>query len=149
MNTFNINSFLKFFLTVISFGILLILTWSYFPNKQKILNEKEEQHDLLKIEFQEVLSQFIKNKHPEVSQVIFDNVWTQTTNVPSEVEIYFTYSLVYKGDLEGETKLKGSALLIFVENNLWQIKQFQTEQSHIQFSDPLIIEKALPDSNQE
>ena len=130
-------------LTVIGFIILLAVTWFYLSKPSFKTQQAEKNHSLLQLEFQNLLSAFIEKKHPEVIEISFHKVWTKTTSDPSEVDIFFSYSLKTEGTTGGSTSLKGSALLKKIQNEVWQVHNFKVENTELKFSTPLLI-KANP-----
>ena len=120
--------------------VLLIFSWLYLSDPNKMNRKTEQQHALLKSRFKEVLSELIEKKHPEVNNISFHKLWTKQTKDLSKVEIYFNYSL---NSEDGENHLEGSALLSLSENEVWQIKDFQVQKIRLDFSEPILI-KANP-----
>ena len=135
---------------VLALGLLfalLVCSWFYLSDPNKINRQEELQHSLLKSRFKEALSELIEKKHPEVNKISFNKLWTKKTEEAGLVEIYFNYSLNLE---DGDTDLEGSALLSLSEEDIWQIQNFQVEKSSFDFSEPLTI-KASPliDQNKE
>ena len=126
-------------ITVIGFIFLLTVTWFYLSKPSFQTQQTEKTHSLLQIEFQNILSNFIEKNHPEVTEINFHKVWTKTTTNPSEVDIFFSYSLMTEGETGGSTSLKGSALLKEVENEIWQVQNFKVENTELKFSNPMLI----------
>ena len=145
----NKTQFLQLSLTVIILAAVFFLSWLYLSDHKKTRKEEEKKHSLLKVKFQEALFDLVQKKHPEISKITFNRVWTKKTNNPLEVEIRFIYSLNLEGETGGDTELEGSAVLSLVENNLWQIQNFQIEQNRLQFSDPLLIKAKTPTNNKQ
>ena len=140
----NINLFKKNLNLKIDFSFfilvgLLALSWFYLSNF-KINPEEEMRHSLLKSKFEEVLSELIEKKHPEVSHISFNKIWTKKTKDLSQVEIYFNYTLKSES---AESELEGSALLSLSQENVWQIQNFQIEKSRLDFSEPIVIKATL------
>jgi len=117
------------------------LSWFYLSDF-KINSEEELRYHLLKSKFEEVLSDLVEKKHPEVNDISFNKVWTKKTEEPSEVEIYFSYTLKLE---EGDSELEGSALLKLSDEDVWQIQDFQIEKSRFDFTEPVVI-KAEPET---
>ena len=114
---------------------LLFLSWFYLSDF-KINSEEEMRHSLLKSKFEEVLSELIEKKHPEVNHISFNKVWTKKTKNLSQVEVYFNYTLKLE---DTESELEGSALLSLSQENVWQIQNFQIEKNRLDFLEPIVI----------
>lgn len=123
---------------------LLALSWFYLSDTFKINSEEEVTHRLLQTNFQEALLRRIKEKHPEVNNISFHKVWTKKTNDPSQVEIYFSYSLSLA---DGDSELEGSALLSLSREKLWRITNFQVEKTHLEFLEPLVVKSPSENSS--
>lgn len=93
----------------------------------------------MQIEFQNLISNFIEKKYPEITSIKFHKVWTKKTDQADEIKIFFSYSLTTEGESRGETLLEGSALLKEIQNQVWQVQNFQIKNTEIEFSDPLLI----------
>ena len=130
-------------LTVAGFVLVLVFTWFYLSKPSFQIQEEEKVHSFLQTEFQNLLSRFIEKKHPEVTAISFHKVWTKKTAQPTEIKIFFSYSLTTEGSAGGKASLTGSALLKEIQNKTWQIQNFKAENKVIEFSDPLLI-KASP-----
>ena len=142
--TKNINFFKKIPNLKIGFSFfifvgLLTLSWFYLSDL-KINSEEEMRHSLLKSKFEEALSELIEKKHPEVSHISFNKIWTKKTKDLSQVEIYFNYTLKSE---DAESELEGSALLSLSQENVWQIQNFQIEKNRLDFSEPIVIKATL------
>ncbi|MCZ0933397.1 MAG: hypothetical protein OXJ52_09650 [Oligoflexia bacterium] len=127
------------FFTVLAFILLLVFTWFYLSKPSFQIQEEEKIHSFLQTEFQNLLSGFIEKQHPEVKEISFHKVWTKKTAKPSEIKIFFSYSLTTEGETGGEALLAGSALLKKIQNQVWQIQNFRVKNKEIEFSDPLLI----------
>ena len=149
MNFSSKTHFLQLSLAVIILSAVFFLSWFYLSDNKKTRKEEEQKHSYLKVRFQEALSDLVRKKHPEINKITFNRVWTKKTNNPLEVEIHFIYSLSLEGEAGGGAELEGSAVLSLVENNLWQIQNFQIEQNRLQFSDPLLIKAQTPAHSQQ
>jgi len=125
---------------------LLVLSWFYLSDSFKINSEEEVKHRLLQTKFQEALSRRIEENHPEVNHISFHRVWTKKTNDPSQVEIYFSYSLSLA---DGDSELEGSALLSRSQEKLWRITNFQVEKTHLEFLEPLVIKSPSENSSHQ
>ena len=124
-----VKSFFAFVLLI----VLFIVTSMYFSGPDKF---KEKQHALLKKSFEEELRALIQKKHPEVIQVLFENIRTKQTKNPNKVEIHFKYLITLK---EGENRLEASALLHLMDNQVWQIQDFQILKNRMSFSESISI----------
>ena len=125
--------------TVVIFLFLLAFTWFYLSKPSFQIQEEEKIHSFLQMEFQNLLSNFIEERYPEVSSIVFHKVWTKKTNKSNKIKIFFSYSLTTQGENGGENLLAGSALLKKIENQVWQIRNFKVKNTEIEFSEPLII----------
>ena len=125
--------------TVLTLIFLLVFTWFYLSKPSFQIQEEEKVHSFLQTEFQTLLSRFIENKYPEVTEIQFHKVWTKKTAQPSEIKIFFSYSLTTEGETGGEALLAGSALLKKIQNQVWQVRNFKVKNTEIEFSDPLFI----------
>ena len=125
--------------TALIFMLLLALTWFYLSKSSFQIQEEEKIHSFLQTEFQNLLSNFIEKRHPEVTAISFHKVWTKKTARPSEIKIFFSYSLTTKGEHKGENLLAGSALLKETQNQVWQIQHFKVKNKEFTFSAPLLI----------
>lgn len=128
------------FLTLIGFLAILGFTWFYFFKSQNRLQKNEEIHVWIQNEFQNLLSDLIEQKHPEISKIIFHKVWTKDTKNPTEIKIFFNYSLSTKGESGGTAHLAGSALLKQSNKEQWKIYDFMIDKNLIDFSEPLVIQ---------
>ena len=135
---------LKPIFSLFIFIILLSLSWFYLSDL-KINSEEELTHSLLQSKFQEVLSEFVKKNHSEINNISFNRVWTKKTKDPSQVEIYFNYSLNLE---DGENELEGSALLYLSQEKIWQITNFQVEKTSLEFSKAIVIKAELENSEE-
>ena len=131
-------------LSLAGFILILSITWIYFSKHQNELGKNEEKHVWLQNEFQNLLSDLIEKKQPEISEIIFHRIWTKNTKNPKEVKIFFNYSLITRGEAGGRSDLEGSALLKETEKQFWTIYDFTINKSVIDFSEPLVI-SAEPD----
>ena len=131
--------FLPQVFTVLIFIFLLVFTWFYLSKPSFQIQEEEKIHSFLQLEFQNQLSEFIEKQHPEVSAIVFNKVWTKKTSKPSEIKIFFSYSLSTEGESGGENLLSGSALLKKTQDQVWQIQKFKAKNTEIEFSEPLLI----------
>ena len=128
--------------TVLAFILLLVFTWFYLSKPSLQIQEEEKVHSFLQMEFQNLLSEFIERQHPEVKEINFHKVWTTKTAKPSEIKIFFSYSLTTGGESGGEALLSGSALLKKIQDQIWQIQNFKVKNKEIEFSDPLLIKSS-------
>ena len=131
-------------LSLAGFILLLYISWIYFGQTPRT-GEEEKLHSLLQDRFQTLISDRIADRHPEVTEIIFHKVWTQKIN-QQEIKIFFNYSLQTKGETRGETVIEGEALMesSIHQKGLWIIRDFQVNNSTVNFSDPLVI-KAKPE----
>ena len=127
------------FFTIVVFVFFLLFTWLYLSKPSVQIQEEEKVHSFLQTEFQNLLSNFIETQHPEVTEISFQKVWTKKTALPSEIKIFFNYSLTIDGEAGGETVLTGSALLKEVHKKTWQVRNFKVKNTEVEFSDPLFI----------
>ena len=95
--------------TAVGFTLVLIFSWIYFVGS--LSNEEEQTHSLLQEEFQNLVSDYVAKKHPDVEEIIFHRVWTKNTSTPNQIEIFFHYSLRTTGPAGGELLIKGKSLL--------------------------------------
>ena len=123
----------KSFVALVLLIGLFIVTFMYFAGPDKF---KEKQHALLKESFEKELRALIQKKHPEVIQVSFENLRTKQTKHPNKVEIHFKYLVTLK---DGENRLEASALLNLMDNQVWQIQDFQILKNRMSFSESIPI----------
>ena len=134
------------FLTLAGFIFILYFSWSHLQSSR---NEEEELHGFLQDKFQTLVSDFIIKKHPEVDEITFHKVWTKSTSDPNRIKIFFSYSLVTKGEAGGDLLIEGESLLekSFEVGELWIVKKFQIKDSLLEFSEPLVIRSDLNKEN--
>ena len=139
----------KSLLTLAGFILLLCFSWFYL-HQSRINEEQEYVHSILQDRFQTLISDFIENKHPEVNKIIFHKVWTKNMPNPNQVKIFFSYSLFTEGKTGGDSLIEGEAILERSpdQEEFWIVKDFQTRDSEINFSEPLIIKAGLLSEDQ-
>ena len=126
-------------LTVAGFILLPSLSWFYLY--QSHINEEEQIHSHLQDRFQTLVSDFVADKHPEVYKIIFHKIWTKSIPDSSQIKVFFSYSLFTEGETGGSTLIEGEAILEKSpeQEELWTVTDFQTKDSEINFSEPLVI----------
>ena len=132
------------FFTLLAFLMILILTWVYFSKSQDRLQNNEKTHTWIQNEFQKLLSDWVEQKHPEISSITFHKVWTKDTKTPTDIKIFFNYSLVTKGESGGTADLTGSALLKRASEQQWEVQDFEINKNLIDFSQALVIQAPSP-----
>jgi len=126
------------FWALTGFIFLLIISWFYL-NQSFFDSEEEQTHSFLQSRFQNLVSDYVDKKYPEITEIIFHKVWTKKTTHPEEIEIFFSYSLLTKGQAGGDLLIDGKALLIQVSTNFWKVQNFQVTESAVDFSEPMLI----------
>ena len=127
-------------LTLLSFVFILTLSWFYLSERDNS-GKEEETHAFLQEQFQNLISEAVIQQAPEVEELIFHKVWTKNRKNPDEVKIFFSYSLLTKGQAGGESLLEGEALLKKSpeQAGLWIVRNFQITDIAVEFSEPLVI----------
>ena len=138
---------LSAFFTLTSFIFILVLSWFYLSQSHK--QEEEQLHSLLQIKFQNLISDYVAKKHPEVDEIIFHKIWTKSTSDPNQIKFFFHYSLLSTGQSGGDLLIKGESLLekSAGEKELWIAKDFKVMDSFLTFSEPLVIRAGSINNN--
>ena len=126
-------------LTLAGFIFVLCVSWFYLsPSYEE--NENEKLHGFLQNQFQNLISDFVAEKHPEVDKITFHKIWTKNSPEPHKVKIFFSYSLFDKGESGGNLLIKGEAVLKrSTEQKLWLVQDFKVKDSFLEFAEPLLI----------
>ena len=138
----------KSLFTVAGFILLLSLSWFYLY--QSHINEEEQIHSHLQDRFQTLVSDFVADKHPEVYKIIFHKIWTKSIPDLNQIKVFFSYSLFTEGEMGGSTLIEGEAILekSLEQEELWTVTDFQTKDSEINFSEPLVIKAGFLSEDQ-
>ncbi len=133
----------KRYFPLIALIFLLLLSWVYLQKAQESSNE--ELHGLLQEKVQMTISNYVEKKNPHIESITFHKIWTKNTNSPSDIKVFFTYSVV-TGKKDGASLLAdGEALLSQSSKNEdhWVLSNFKVTSSFLDFSEPMLI-KASP-----
>ncbi len=130
---------------LVALVFLLLLSWIYLQKTQE--NSKEELHGSLQEKFQMVISNYVEKRNPHITSITFHKVWTKKTTSPTDIKIFFTYSLVTEQEAGGHLLADGEALLSqsVEDENHWILNNFKVTNSFLDFSEPMII-KAFPEN---
>ena len=121
---------------------LLIVSWFYIYKNQQTSNE--DVHRWLQEQFQVVVSDYVEKKYPAIKQITFHKIFTQKTSQPTQIKIFFSYSLDIEDEASGELSIEGEAFLTQKDSNKnWLLSEFKVTNSLLEFSEPFVI-KASP-----
>ncbi len=126
--------------TLAGFIFILFLSWLYLSQSLRN-NDETAIHGILQNRFQTLITDFVAKRHPEVTQIIFHKLWTKSESDPSEVQIFFSYSLRTGGEAGGDLLVEGKALLkkSSEKKRLWIVQDFQITDNVVNFSEPFLI----------
>lgn len=134
------NTLASTWLVAIVFASALFLSWTFF--NKSLPQDQEELHKSFQDQFQVIFFDFIKEKYPQVKQVVFHNLWTKSYNTElTQIQIFFHYSIFWDNQAEGETKQQAQAIFKkhSTKPNLWTLASINITDNHVIIHKPLVI----------
>ena len=132
------------YISVLFFVLLMISTWSMAHNES---TESMMQHKKVEASFEDFIRTSIKNRLPNVKDIVFRQLYTETIRPDEELLAHFRYDVVSPteaGDFTAQT-VEGSVTLKSTDNGEnWIIQNEQVSSPALRFQEGMRISPKDP-----